>query len=644
MYRFSVPMVSRTFARDDRERVVETLQKMGVCRVFLAIGSYHFDPKILSEELLILRDNVAFLHDKGFEVGAWMWTFMDTRKDSPFRHVRSVLGENTQSVCPTDESFCAFAAEYLQGIARCGVDIVLYDDDYRYGYLGGGNGCLCEGHLAMMSELLGEPLTREGVAPYLMTGGENRYRSAWQAAKRQSLLGFAKRMREALNEVAPTVRLGVCACFSVWDLDGVSAEEISRALAGDTKPFLRLIGAPYWAVRRSIGGHRLQDVIEVERMERSFCGGAEDMEIVVEGDTYPRPRWICPASFLEGFDQALRADGRFDGIMKYAVDYNSFLPYESGYIKRHLANLPLYDEIDSLFGDKTALGVRVFETMRKYEYTEIPPAVKSEKELSYMTFSYAARMLAAASIPTTYDASDCVGIAFGENARELPLSALKNGMILDLRAAEILRERGVDVGLREKGALCTSGTEILMNTKEHVALSEAKIYRTTVDQRADVKSVFALIDARSRFSSLWDTEDGKPINVTPASYTYENADGERFFVLCFDGQLAADSLLRNYARGDLLREAISYLSQKPFVATIAGNPDLYMLAKQKDDRVAIGLWNFCPDAVDEPVLSLPVDVEVLRTVGCEVVSAGNGTLRLSRIEPYGFAAIEWRIL
>ena len=306
MYRISLPMISRTFARDDRERVVKTLKEMGVFRVFLAIGAYHFDAPTFAEELRILRDNAAFLHDRGFEVGAWMWSFMDCREDSPYTRVRLLSGaESKQAVCCADERFCAFAADYLQQVAKCGVDMVLYDDDYRYGYLDGDAGCLCDPHLAMMREILGERVTFDQVVPYLMSGGENRYRTAWQKAKRASLLGFAKRMREALDEVAPSTRLGLCSCFSVWDLDGVSSAEISRALAGNTRPFLRLIGAPYWAVKRSMGGHRLQDVIEVERMEISFCGEHDDMEVVCEGDTYPRPRWICPAAFLEGFARAL---------------------------------------------------------------------------------------------------------------------------------------------------------------------------------------------------------------------------------------------------------------------------------------------------------------------------------------------------
>ena len=100
----------------------------------------------------------------------------------------------------------------------------------------------------------------------------------------------------------------------------------------------RLIGAPYWAVRTSFGVS-LQDAIELERMESSW-DRAEDIEVFAEGDVYPRPRYNCPASYLEGFDTALRASGAFDGILRISIDYVSNVGCESGYLKKYLKNKP----------------------------------------------------------------------------------------------------------------------------------------------------------------------------------------------------------------------------------------------------------------------------------------------------------------
>ena len=77
---------------------------------------------------------------------------------------------------------------------------------------------------------------------------------------------------------------------------------------------------------------------------------------------------------------------------------------------------------------------------------------------------------------------------------------------------------------------------------------------------------------------------------------------------------------------------------------VCTSPDLYVLAKQKNDTVAVGLWNFCADSVEEPTITLQngEEAEILRTIGTQATYAG-GTITLSRMEPYGFAAVEYRL-
>ena len=81
-------------------------------------------------------------------------------------------------------------------------------------------------------------------------------------------------------------------------------------------------------------------------MESSWTK-AGDIEILAEGDAFPRPRTRCPASYLEGFDTAIRASGCTDGILKYGIDYFSNTDYETGYAAFHrrlslIRNIPIY--------------------------------------------------------------------------------------------------------------------------------------------------------------------------------------------------------------------------------------------------------------------------------------------------------------
>lgn len=212
---------------------------------------------------------------------------------------------------PADGNFIRFMQEYVKEIAECGADLIMFDDDFRFGHQTGDIACTCEHHMKRIGEILGEDITPEKLREKALTGGGNRYRDAWMRANGESLIAFAKAMREAVDSVNPAVRMGQCSCMSSWGVDGALPEEVARAFAGGTRPFFRLIGAPYWAVDRHFNNSRLQNVIEFERMQKSFC--TSDAEVFAEGDTYPRPRHWCPSSYLELFDIAMRADGKTDG-------------------------------------------------------------------------------------------------------------------------------------------------------------------------------------------------------------------------------------------------------------------------------------------------------------------------------------------
>ena len=184
---------------------------------------------------------------------------------------------------------------------------------------------------------MGEDLDRDELKERIKSGTENKYRDAYISVNRESLLNFASVMRKRVDKVNPDIRMGFCAVMSSWSIDG-DAFELATVLAGKNKPFIRLIGAPYWAAEKS-WKNRLQDAIELNRMEKSYFSGKE-IELIAEGDAWPRPRTKCPASFVEGYDTALRATQELDGILKIGIDYTSSRDYEAGYEKYHLRNKP----------------------------------------------------------------------------------------------------------------------------------------------------------------------------------------------------------------------------------------------------------------------------------------------------------------
>ena len=620
MYTLSVPIYHSSIKRPGRDQILKELKKLNVDRIFLALDTYLLDTnkqKLLFDDI---SDNCRFFKKHGFEVGAWIWAFT-LNNNSSFRNMRSINGsEIREFMCPTDESFVKFATEYIKNIARCGVDIIQFDDDLRFGFLSDSPACLCDRHIALINEMTGENSTREELKHHITSGGKNKFRDAFIKVNGDALRNFVSAARAAVNEVDPSIRMSLCTCMSSWDLDGTTPQELSKIIAGNTRPMLRLNGAPYWAVNKA-WGNSLQDVIELERMESAWTRN-EEIEIMAEGDAYPRPRTTCPASYVEGFDTAIRASGCTDGILKYIIDYFSNPDYETGYSVLHQRNAGIYKDIDRLFGSKTSVGVRVYESMKKISDMVMPTRVNSEIDLEHMFFSKAARMLAYNTIPTVYEGEGVCGIVFDENARNLPLDALKNGLILDIAAAEILSERGVDVGIEHIGEKTSCEFERFVENENHILSFGSVIYNIRTKSGAEILSFF-------------DTPNGS----IPASYRYENADGNRFLVLNINTRSRKDNLLKHYARSKQIANVIPWLSGHYLPAYSYGNPALYIQCKKNEEGMAVGLWNFFADPALNPTVQLEQEFDSISCIGCDGRLDGSLVI-LSEIPPFGFAAFE----
>lgn len=619
MYKISVPLYNANIKRNDRERALQEIKRFDTERVFLALDRYELDEDKRKLAISELADNCKFFKENGYEIGAWIWAFSlsDNTEFCPMRTAKGT--ELTANMCPSDESFVKFAAGYIKDIANVGVDLIMFDDDLRYGFLGDSPACLCDGHIKMINDITGEGLTREELEERILKGGPNKYRDAFLKANGDAFRGLCSAVRRAVDEVSPDIRMGACACLTSWDIDGTDAFELAKILAGKTRPFVRLTGAPYWAYNRT-WGNLLQDVVELERMECAWTR-LGDIEIMAEGDVFPRPRSTCPASYLEGFDTAIRAAGCTDGILKYGMDYHSNADYETGYAKYHERNRSLYSAIDRMFTGKKSVGVRVYESMKKAADTVCTTKVNDYTNLENQFFCKAARTLAFNAIPTVYEGDGVCGIAFDENARSLPLEALKDGLIIDLAAAEILTDHGIDVGLLKIGKQTGGTAECFLHNGNNVYTRGAVINEVEVKASAEILS----------------TVDGIPF-----SYRYENADGNRFLVLNINTRIGSDNLLKHYERNRQYAEMVKWLSGKALPATVYGHPSLYIQTKKGDDgSMSVGLWNFFEDTAFEPVVELDGNYSNIEFANCTARLDGD-KVYLYDIPPFGCAVFEVR--
>lgn len=623
MYKISVPVMNANVTRCGREKVLKQLKRFNAERVILALDKYETNGEKRRQVMKELRENCAYFKANGFETGAWVWTFW-LENNKSFTNMRSLNGaEIKEFMCPSDKNFVEFAAGYIRDIAETGVDIIQFDDDFRYGFLSDSPACLCDRHIAEICRLTGKKLTREEIRKYILTGGKNKYRDAYLKANGDAFRAFAAEMRKAVDSVNPEIRLGACACLTSWDIDGTNAAELAKILAGKTRPFVRLIGAPYWAAEKN-WGNRLEDVIELERMESSWTKTG-DIEILAEGDAFPRPRTRCPASYLEGFDTAVRAAGCTDGILKYGIDYFSNTDYETGYAAFHERNRELYHGIDRLFGGKTCCGVRVYETAAKLADTVMLTAVNKDINIENMFFSKAARTLAYNSVPTVYEGQGVCGIAFDENARHLPTEAFKNGLIIDIAAAEILMSRGIDVGIEKIGEPLTDGV------CEHFIDDDNYILTDGIP----------VCDVRLKNGALILSDTETSHGIIPMSFRYENGNGNRFLILNVNTRSDRDNVLKHYARSRQYAENVQWLSGIKLPAYVYGNPELYVLCKKDNNTMTVGLWNFFADIAIEPTVELDREYSDISFLNCCGELCGD-KVWLCDISPYGFAAFEVR--
>lgn len=597
-----IPMMNSNVTAENRAWYDEQLQSAGADTVFIALDRYTFFAEDRKADMQNLSENVRFFREHGYRVGVWFQAFGFgvglTAKEQEIAHgwtkLTSIMGHTSgDAFCPEDPAFLAHYRAWVLDITRTAPDMMMLDDDLCQS-VRPGIGCICDRHRALLADACKAnglaPLPDDTKAwPQLFFGGApTEYRNIFLSVMGDSLRRFCAFVRKTVDEVSPGMRLGFCAGFTSWDLEGADAAELSYILAGpDTKPFLRLTAAPYWVTRdmHRFEGQRLNTLIEAARLQQHWCAELPDeIEIFSESDSYPRPRYHVPAAYLECFDIACRANGGM-GILKYIFDYYAPVENETGYLRHHRRNLPLYETVASVFSDKTARGVYVYEPMHKTALTDLPEQFAGEGAIMNRAFCPASTLLSAHAIPVTYeeDKADCA-IAFGCAAKEI--KELPKKLILDLPAAKILTARGIDVGLRGSTPISelplyeryTAPEHAGCNNPGHSSLQFQWGAPYECAELADSADLLSIFECETR--------------VIPSAYTYSNGE-TCFYVLCADASALRPncSIFLSYGRQAQLLDFIGNIPH------IKGQPCVYTLWKENDQGGALLILNLCEDSL-----------------------------------------------
>ncbi len=141
MYTVSIPINTATCTHFGIEKSIAEAKRAKADIIMLTLSEgpgdtgYTNDEDVKTKIISSLSNAFHAFKKEGFEVGAWLWTFM-LPKDGKYTCIESPLGtiDHTEA-CPSDKNFISFAAEYIKSLAKIGLDFILFDDDYRLGFL-----------------------------------------------------------------------------------------------------------------------------------------------------------------------------------------------------------------------------------------------------------------------------------------------------------------------------------------------------------------------------------------------------------------------------------------------------------------------------------------------------------------------------
>lgn len=639
-YSLYVPVINGYITDDNRDALLDMLKQARTdCVVLTIYGVFDCD-------LELLHRNIAFFRENGMDVALWVGhtvghtgaEFSFVEKDLPYQRVLRRDGE------PFENTFCAFDPDFQNHIGRklaeivrdADLRLVLLDDDCTMTQKG--YGCTCPRHLARMQQYLGEPVDRDTLAARVFSGAGSRYRDAWIQAQSDSLEQFCMVLRDHVSRVRPDITVSLCMVMAHWSFDGLDAVSLCQKLSGGNPPFERLHGAPYWSksTDKSLGY-----ACETARMFASFFKNT-GIRTVAEGDVYPRPRTNCSAARLELFDAVMRADGNYNGILKYMISYNREPELERGYVARHAKDLPAFETLQTFFdgGQTTGVRVRMAQHLVRQADLRFARQVYEPEDLSVYSRGVetqspcAGQIFSVCGIPTTYDAPGICDAIFGENARHFDLQdSGARGVILDTRAAQIYTCAGIDVGLRR----------VRKTTRE-------RVFRVRECSQLDGDPLVQDDTCQTMISEVELNPGCTPVlfagtqqTELPLAYTYENAAGTRFLVLTLDGfWLSWDNspISGSYPMQRMLKKTIGWLARKPLPVTSPIEPNLYVLCSQTEQSLSVLLCNMGEDLLLEPEFTLSSAYDTLACLNCTAQLSGTKLKLTSDIPAFSFAAVK----
>lgn len=357
------------------------------------------------------------------------WSGLVKLTEEPWQNTVKTDGTESSRLCPLGRDFRDYVLHAIEGLAASSPAFFLVDDDFcnKRGE------CFCPLHMAEYSKRTGREWTREELVAHLEAGApSDSVVQAVNAVVNDGLVSFAEEIRGTINKENSTIRCGMC-CPGVgqYNLAGVT-----RALAGETEPFIRLAGAIY----SGQDPLALNWVSRATAIRRFASDGIRDL--IAESDTFPHNRYSVSAVALHAHITLGILNGLNGSKLWNTIFYDKDPESGSRYEKIVAKNLRFYDGLLNLVDAAEWQGPETPISDHRRDYHVLDPG----RPLEFPDFHTA--LLGRFGIPTRY------GNTFEKRLRTLSGNHVdrftdgelekffQGGLLLDGLAATELARRG----------------------------------------------------------------------------------------------------------------------------------------------------------------------------------------------------------
>jgi len=557
----------------------------------------------LGERIAEIRGHLS---GTDIEIGWWLAPTLRQGRDVPGQHIVDCEGHASDAVCPLDPDFVKRMTDGIAATCSAGRPfIVFFEDDYELMWHRGMNGlggCFCARHLAAFAERYGKRHSAAEIASAFRnrTAENEPMRRAFAETQKASLVQFARAIRSAIDGVDPTIRTCLCQSYRV-DFDGDTTEAIARALAGGTRPAVRIYGAKY--------NNENNAVKLPQTLAHTAWSGAtlpKDIELIHESDPYPHNRFFSAASFLGSEIACAFMCGVSDSYL-YCSQYLDDPFEDGGYADWFNRNRRRLEVVRDFRMKARPVGVRVsFAPKEHYLVREPVPGKKIDfltdgtYFLGKLGFPYAAvggdaTMLSAQSIEQMSD---------DEVRREL-----SGGVLLDGAAALALSQRGFN----DLMGVAPTSVERLPVTKERILPAAGCLRRGKcvncwlLDPVGGVEASVLLKLAPLPGAETWAEYVGPGGEAVAPSITYfKNALGGRVAVLSQGLSGNRSSGIYSPRKQELFANLFGRLSEGRLDVCAPETPCTWILAcaSEEDDALLVMVNNLAGETRGDVALRL----------------------------------------